>query len=166
MRGPGNRWGRWGRPLGMGAGHGLRALLRRENHFDRSDWHSIGFQSKDGDERFLAASRGTAIQIGIWTTQPRRWEHSTITDAREFRSGALWAGGARKMSKFGGTPCVARRAWHAVARRAGTPWHAAARRGPPCPRHTMEVNAPAATTCGSVCGVTNLLRAQWSGPRI
>ena len=54
-----------------------------------------------------------------------------------------------------GTPPQPR---HAAARR-GTPRHAVARRGTPCPRHTMEVNAPAATTCGSVCGVTNLLRA-------
>ena len=105
MRGPGNRWGRWGRPLGMGAGHGLRALLRRENHFDRSAGHSIDSRSRDRKERFLMTSRATASQIGISTAEPRRWEHSTITYCRTFRSGAVWAGGARKMSKFG--LCVA-----------------------------------------------------------
>ena len=89
----------------MGAGHGLRALLRRENHFDRSAGHSIDSRSKDSKERFLITSRATASQIGISTAEPRRWEHSTITYCRTFRSGAVWAGGARKMSKFG--LCVA-----------------------------------------------------------
>ena len=84
LRGPGNRWGRWGRLLGMGAGHGLRAILRRENHSDRSAGHSIDYRSRDGAERFLATSRATASQIGSWTAQPRRWEHSTITDRRKF----------------------------------------------------------------------------------
>ena len=58
-RGPVNRWGRWGRPLGMGAGHGLRAILKRENHFDRSAGHSIGFLRSDGERRFLDTRRAT-----------------------------------------------------------------------------------------------------------